>query len=124
MTLPLCSPFFQSWARERLQKVALPVATVARSASAFAQANMRTTPLTASWATTGTRPLSSNRVAASSASMFAVMTRGSVLDPRAPGGAARTPSRGLPAAALPARRRDHLAHGHAAHAEILARLAD
>ena len=54
--------------RDRLQKVACAGARVARSASALAQANMRTTPVSASWAIAGTRPIASNFTAASRAS--------------------------------------------------------
>jgi hypothetical protein len=70
MTWPLVSPLRHSALRERLQKVACPLAAVVRSASALAKANMRTTPLAASWATTGTRPSASKVVAAIRASMF------------------------------------------------------
>ena len=65
---PELSPLRHSAWRERLQKCALPVATVCASASRFAQANMRTMPVRASCAITGTRPSASNLIAPSSVS--------------------------------------------------------
>src|SRR5690242_12576778 len=56
---PDSSPLRHIFARERLQKCACFVARVFSSASRFAQANMRTCPVAASCAITGTRPAAS-----------------------------------------------------------------
>ena len=65
---PDVSPLRQDALRDRLQKCASPVASVAASASRFAQASMRTMPVRASCAITGTSPSASNATAASSGS--------------------------------------------------------
>ena len=53
---PLDSPFFQSLPREREWKWATPVDSVRASASRDMKATMRTSPVSASCATAGTRP--------------------------------------------------------------------
>ena len=63
---PDVSPLRQDALRDRLQKCAAPVASVAASASRFAHASMRTIPVRASCAITGTSPSASNATAASS----------------------------------------------------------
>ncbi len=63
---PDVSPLRQDAWRDRLQKCAAPVASVAASASRFAHASMRTMPVRASCAITGTSPSASNATAASS----------------------------------------------------------
>src|SRR5215831_15223810 len=61
--LPEVSPLRHSAPRERLQKYASPEASVRSSASRLAQATIRTIPVAASCAITGTSPAASKRTA-------------------------------------------------------------
>ena len=64
---PEVSPFCHSARRDRDQKWVSPVARVRSTASAFIHATMRTSPVSASWTTAGTRPFASKRSASEAA---------------------------------------------------------
>ena len=61
-TWPDSSPLNHSLLRERLKYTALFSSAVFCSASRFIQANIKTSPVSFSWAMTGTKPLSSHLI--------------------------------------------------------------